>query len=253
MEFFPQSPSFHRFLAGPRDPVSSANVLGVLHNPNQHGDGVEVEVSLGHALPVLLLNGGGENPVLVGIEAGAFARFGLQVLERELINTDWIFTVPALWPREWGWVRFRYYHASSHMGDEYARRFEDSGVNFSRDAADLFALYRATPLLEVYGGIRFGYNVHPEESGRWVLRGGVEVEAPEAGQSLLPYVAADLEWDEDTAPDARLDVRAGFWLPPVADERILQLALGFLTGPSPLGQFQLGSTTQISLTLQGYF
>ena len=63
----------------------------------------------------------------MGIEAAAFARFGLQVLGRELIATDWVFAVPVVWHRAGGWIRFRYYHTSSHMGDEYARRFEDPG------------------------------------------------------------------------------------------------------------------------------
>ena len=253
-EWLPQSPSFPRFLAGPRDPVSSASLLGVLDNPDQHGPGAEVEVALGNSLPVLLLlRGEDESPLLLGIEAGVFARFGLQVLERELISTDWYFAVPALWPKEWGWIRFRYYHSSSHMGDEYIRRFEDPGVNFSRDAADLFAYHETNEFLGVYGGIRYGYNVHPEGSGQFVLRGGAELESPERGQALLPYLAADLEWDEDTTPDVRLDLRAGFWLPRVADRRKLRLALGFLIGPSPMAQFQQGNTTQVSIGLQGYF
>ena len=138
------------------------------------------------------------------------------------------------------------------MGDEYSRRFEDPGINFSRDAADLFAYYQATTVLAAYGGIRFGYNVHPEESGRWVLRGGFEVEAVEKGEGILPYLAADLEWDEDTTPDVRLDLKAGFWLPPIGGERSLRLSAGVLTGPSPLGQFQQGTTTQLALTLQGF-
>ncbi|MBT8396576.1 MAG: DUF1207 domain-containing protein [Gemmatimonadetes bacterium] len=253
-EFFPAGATLPRFLAGPRDPISSFGILGVLRNPNQHGDGVEVEVSFGHALPVLLFRGEAGAPrVLLGLEAGVFARFGLQVLERELIATDWYFMVPAVWPKDWGWVRFRYYHSSSHMGDEYSRRFEDLGVNFSRDAADLFAYYRASEAVGIYSGFRYSYNVHPEESGRLVLRAGAEAQARERGQGLRPYVAADLEWDEDTTPDLRLDVKIGAWLPQVRGRRTLRLALGALWGPSPLGQFQYETTTQIFLGLQGYF
>ena len=87
-----------------------------------------MEVSIGTTLPILLLSDGlGSGPVVVSIEAAAFARFGLQVLERELIAADWIFAVPVVLHRDGGWFRFRYYHTSSHMGDEYARRFDDSG------------------------------------------------------------------------------------------------------------------------------
>ncbi len=252
-EFLPGDATLPRLLAGPRDPVASAAVLGVLQNPNQHGDGVEVEVSLGHALPVLLFRSPeGAPTLLLGVEAGVFARFGLQVLERELIGTDWYFMIPAVWPKEWGWVRFRFYHTSGHMGDEYARRFEDAGVNFARDAGDLFAYYRAGDRVGIYGGFRFSYNVHPEESGKLALRGGLEVQARDRGDGIRPYAAADFEWDEDTTPNVRVDAKVGFWLPPVRGERKLRVAFGALWGPSPVGQFQHGTTTQLSLGLQGY-
>jgi hypothetical protein len=225
-----------------------------MENPNEHGSGVEVEVSFGHALPLLLFREPNGDPrVLVGLEAGVFARFGLQVLERELIASDWYFMVPALWPKEWGWIRFRYYHSSSHMGDEYVRRFEDAGVNFSRDAADFLAFYRTRPWLGIYGGVRFAYNVHPEESGQLVLRTGVELQRVDSGNGMLPYMAVDIEFDEDTAPDIRFDVKTGLWLPPVRGARSIRMALGILWGPSPLGQFQTGTTTQVSLGLEGFF
>ncbi len=207
---------------------------------------------MGHSLPVFLWTGEDpDRPLVVGIEAGVYARFGLQVLERELVATDWYFAVPAVWYRNGGWIRFRYFHSSSHMGDEYARRFDDPGVNFSRDAADLFLFSEISEEVGAYGGVRFGYNVKPEESRRWVVRGGVQREWPEAGQPLRPYLAGDLEWDEN-AKDPRLDLRVGMWLPQREGRRSLRLNLGFLTGPSPLGQFQGGRTTQISFGLFGH-
>jgi hypothetical protein len=114
-------------------------MLGVTENPNAHGSGVEVEVSLGFTLPVLVLGEVAGGTVVGGLEAAVFGRFGLQVLERELTASDWIFATPVYWLGESGWLRFRYYHSSSHIGDEYARRFEDPGVNFVRDAAEVLA------------------------------------------------------------------------------------------------------------------
>ena len=95
---FPPRSLMPDLLAGPRDPRTSATLLGVPRNPNAHGPGVEGEVSIGFTLPVLLLSKAeAENPVVLGIEAAVFARFGLQVLERELIATDWLFAVPVVW------------------------------------------------------------------------------------------------------------------------------------------------------------
>ena len=62
-----------------------------------------MEVSIGTTLPVLLFPGkNGRGPLVVGIEAAVFARFGLQVLERELIASDWVFAVPVVWHRDRG-------------------------------------------------------------------------------------------------------------------------------------------------------
>jgi hypothetical protein len=238
-------------LGGPRDPTTAASALYVGSNPNDHGAGVEAEVALGATVPVFLLSGTPEErPVVVGLEAGVFARFGLQVLERELIATDWVFAVPIYWHRDWGWFRFRYYHSSSHMGDEYARRFEDPGINFSRDAAEILAFKVLGGGGGIYGGARYAYNVHPEESRRWVLRTGVQADAKETLGFLQPFLAGDVEWDQD-ADGARFEMTVGTWLPKVAGRRALRLGVVLLTGPSPLGQFNGRHTLHIGLTVRG--
>lgn len=248
---FPDRSLMPALLAGPRDPSTSASFFFVGPNPNAHGRGVEAEVSIGTTLPVLLLGGNpGGGRVVAGIEAGAFARFGLQVVERELIASDWVFAFPVIWNRKGGWLRFRYYHTSSHMGDEYSRRFQDPGVNFSRDGAEILSFHSLSSALGAYGGVRYSYNVHPEESKRWVLRVGAQMEAPERGGRFLPFAAADLEWDQDVGGN-RIEVRAGTWLPEVGGRRAVTLALVFLSGTSPLGQFNGLATTQVGLGLRG--
>ena len=49
----------------------------------------------------------------------------------------------------------------------------------------------------------------------------------------------------------RVEVRVGTWLPKVDDRRALRVSVVVLTGPSPLGQFGFGETTQIGFSLQG--
>jgi hypothetical protein len=253
-ELFPERSLLPRLLVGAREPVTSASLLGVVRSPNELGVGPEAEVSLGGVLPVVVF-GQREGPshVTVGIEAAVYARFGLQILERELIATDWIFAVPVVWHRRWGWARFRYYHSSSHLGDEYSRRWGEPGVDFSRDAADLLAFYKAPAGVGFFGGLRFAYNVKPEDSRRWVVRGGGQWEAAEAGHLFRPFVAVDLEWDQDAGGDPRFSLNGGSWLWPVEGHRALRLVLGLLAGPSPLGQFQGERTTQFSLGLVGHF
>lgn len=249
---FPDRSLMPTLLAGSRDPVTSATLLAVSRNPNAHGRGIEAEVSLGATFPILLLAGEPtRNPLVVGVEAAVFARFGLQVLERELIASDWLFAIPVIWHRDKGWIRLRYYHSSSHMGDEYTRRFDDPGINFSRDAGELFVFHRPLDVLGVYAAARYGVNVHPEESKRWVLRTGGQLQAREDGGSFRPFAAADVEWDEEAGGRPRVEVRVGAWIPKMGNRRVFRLSLSLLTGPSPLGQFHGLPTTQFGLSFHG--
>ena len=133
----------------------------------------------------------------------------------------------------------------------YARRFEFPGINFSRDSGDLFYFHQTGETSGIYGGVRYSYNPHPQESKRWVVRGGAQAEAPELGRPFRPFAAADVEWDQEAGVPARLELRAGVWLPEIGGRRVMRLSLGYLTGPSPLGQFHGLQTTQFGISLQG--
>ena len=186
-------------------------------------------------------------------EAAAFARFALQVLQRELVATDWVFAVPLIWHHQSGWTRVRFYHSSSHMGDEYSRRFGDAGVDFSRDALEVLSFRRPFQRMGAWAGVRYGYNVKPEDDRRWILRFGAQLEAlPDAGL-FLPFLAADAELDQEAGMRPRVEVRAGAWLPRLGDRRAIRISLVALNGPTPLGQFGFRPTTQIGLSLQGSF
>jgi len=92
---FPDRALLPALFAGPRDPVAKGEFVFVTDNPNAFGDGVEVELSLGIALPILRLAGHStSDAVVLGVEGAAFARFGLQVIEREMIATDWYLPYP---------------------------------------------------------------------------------------------------------------------------------------------------------------
>ena len=249
---FPPRSLIPGLLAGPRDPLTSATLLGMVRNPDAHGTGVEAELSIGSTLPVFLLAGEPEKrPLVIGLEAVVYARFALQVLERELVATDWIFAVPVVWHHDRGWTRFRYYHTSSHMGDEYNRRFGDPGVNFSRDALEILAFREPIKSLGVWAGVRYGYNVKPEDDGRWVLRAGGQMETRPDSGLFLPFFSTDLEWDQEAGMQPRIEVRLGSWLPKVGDRQAIRLSLLVLTGPTPMGQFRFRPTTQVGLSLQG--
>ena len=241
-------PTLH---AGPRDPVTKAELPLVTNNPSLMGDGIEAELALGVTLPLYVVAGDAlDRSLVVGVEGGVFARFALQLTERELVNSDWVFAVPIVWRHGEHWLRLRYYHTSSHLGDEYSRRFEVSGFNFARDAVELLGYARLLPLIGAYAGSRWAYTVHPEESGRWVARGGVQLGDPDGPGLLLPFGSVDVELDDDNDWSPRWYVKAGAWVSNIGGRRAIRLNLGFLTGPSPLGQFRGTRTTQWSLGIE---
>ncbi len=245
---FPDRGLFPFLIAAPRDPVAKGALVHADPNPTRYGPGMAGEVAVGATLPVLLLSGSSQADALVmGMEAGAFARFSFQVVERELVNTDWVFSVPVVWHHGPGWVRLRYYHTSSHLGDEYGRRYDEDGVNFSRDALDLTALARLWPALSAYAGAFRSVNSHPEERGLWGAHGGVELD-PSHRRIWGPFAAADLQMEEGADWEPRVAVQAGLWLPAV-NRRPLRVALELIAGPSPLGQFNGRTTRQLGLAL----
>lgn len=245
---FPERALLPMLFAGPRDPVSRADLVVVTDNPDSLGSGVEAEVALGAGIPVFLLAGDSESNALVaGVEAAVFGRFGFQVTERPLINTDWVFAVPIVWHRGPHWVRLRYFHTSSHLGDEYAQRFEVEAVNFSRDAVDAMGWVQPVSALGAYVGVRYAYSVHPEASRRWAVRAGTQLGSARGDAFVLPFGSLDVELDQDVAWEPRVYVQAGVWLPPISGRRLGRIGAGLLTGPSPMGQFQGLRTTQITV------
>jgi hypothetical protein len=136
---------------------------------------------------------------------------------------------------------------SAHLGDEYIARFDAEVGDYSRDAADFTAFYQATPTFGMYGGGNWGFNVHPDGSGRLLLRGGVQAKARNSGRPFRPYGAADVQWAQDNLWEPRLNVQLGVRLPDIAGRRSLRLAVEFLAGPSPQGQFRAENVRHLTL------
>lgn len=249
---FPDRALMPDLLAGPRDPVIKGMLVYGDPAPTLYGPGLSAEVAIAGTVPVLLLHGSGpSNAVVLGMEAAAFAQFSFAVVTRELVGTDWVFAVPLLVRRGGHWLRLRYYHTSSHLGDEYQRRYGPSSINWARDGVDA-TLYIAPPPLAgwgvgVYGGGLLSLNSHPESRATWRLRGGMEVD-PGVRRPWRPYGALDIEREDGNAVGWRTTLQLGLWLPPV-NRRPLRLAVERLTGPSPMGQFVNRETSRVGLGL----
>lgn len=245
---FPDAALLPTLNSGARDPATQGQVVHTWDNPTAYGPGPAGEVAISAAVPVVRIAGSStQDALVVGLEGAAFARFSFQVIERELVNTDWIFAAPLVWHRGEHWLRLRYYHTSSHLGDEYQRRFGPSSINFSRDGADVTGYARPLPGLGFYGLLFASVNSHPEEEWLWEGRGGIEYD-PHHGRMWRPFLTADIHVEEGTGWEPRVTLETGLWMPRIRT-RPLRLALELLHGPSPMGQFREHRAGQVALGL----
>lgn len=244
---FPNGASLPQTRAGPLEPRLAARLVLSFRSPTRFGEVIEGETAIGASVPVLRIAGDRHGGMaLLGAEAGVVARFNLQTPDRDLISSDWVFTVPVILQRDGHWLRARYYHTSAHLGDEYMQRFEVERVPYSRDALETLGYWRAAAWLGLYAGGRWSFRVDPPEHDRYSVRGGVELEDPSA-KPLRLFVAADLELDQHVDWRPRLDARLGVWVTPAAAHPSARIEIGIITGPPYQGQFADGRATVATL------
>ncbi|MBJ7450023.1 MAG: DUF1207 domain-containing protein [Parachlamydiales bacterium] len=95
----------------------------------------------------------------VGIEGCVFAVFSFEPEETELVNADYFVSIPFTYAVDkWSW-RFRIWHLSSHLGDEYMEQNPNAPrYNLSKEVVDVFASYQINQAIRAYAGA--GYIIH---------------------------------------------------------------------------------------------
>jgi hypothetical protein len=117
----------------------------------------------------------------LSIDGAAWGYFE-QNSEQELINTDYYVGIPISYAFDDWSFRLRYYHMSSHLGDEYmVSNPTVTRLNPSMEALDFLASRYINSSWRVYGGL--GYIIRSDSSfplDKMYLEGGVECRPPEA-------------------------------------------------------------------------
>jgi hypothetical protein len=245
--FLPQRAYLPRLYAGYREPITAAKGVFVTQSPHLFGELLEGEADFGASFPLYLMAGSSlEDGFVFGVEAGIFSRWNMETREKDLIATDWIFAIPFVLHRGDHWLRFRYFHTSAHMGDEYIKVFEVPRVDFTRDELELVGLLQAHELLGVYAGGSWVLRRDPPDMKRWNLRGGLQFEAQQLNGGR-PYAAVDVQLDEDDAWKPQLTIHAGFHFFGADRARGIRLISEFFTGPAWQGQFYTENTTYFTL------
>lgn len=114
---------------------------------DQFGAEREADVTVGEDFPVVLLRRG-PRPITLGFGVQVTGRFSLDDSKSALISNDWqvgfnVHADLAAWELD-----FQVYHESSHLGDEYIKRFQARRIDWTREVVALWVGYRV-------GGFRF--------------------------------------------------------------------------------------------------
>lgn len=209
--WFPDTTAFMPLLAAPREAALRGGLvladrpglddgrLAAEEDPAPFVDGdfagrnLEAEVALGLQVPVFLLRR--ESPsgpsMVLEFELGTFSRFFMESRQFDLINVDYRVGLPvtAGWR---GWEgRLGLRHVSSHLGDDFIRRFGVGERQVSLDGVELLVARWIGELARGYLGGEANFHANPDVE-RTAVVGGLEVDPGrrDGGEAAVwPYAA----------------------------------------------------------------
>lgn len=239
---FPDDALFCPLLADPKEPRSFISGLHSSFRSAIGGEDVDVTVGavgIGDGIGLFRSGSGTSNGIQLGLDAAVFAQFDLGTSSYDLINADYVVGLPLTIRYAGFGARLRFYHQSSHLGDEFLLRSETpERENLSFEALQII-LSQEFGLLRVYAGGELLFNREPEDLAAKVAQAGIELR-PSAAR-VRWVAAADAKSSEEQDWKVAISARTGFELAAGggADHpgRVWALLGEFYAGPSPYGQF----------------
>ena len=183
----------------------------------------------------------------VGLLTGVFAQFNLDEKNAALINTDFNVGLPLSW-RSGNWsARLRYYHQSSHLGDEFLGSHpEIKPSSFILEEAEGILSYDYR-WLRLYGGAAVLVHREPSTIDRTRAQWGFEARAPAIRTRILepflkhlvvtPMVSGDFKSHEELGWIINTNVVGGFEWSRTGSRRRFRILATYFHGHNPYGQF----------------
>ena len=192
----------------------------------------------------------------IGIQGGIFSIFDFGAPSSDLVNADYLGGLTFSYALDSLVFLARFFHQSSHLGDEYLLNNEVDRINFSFEALDVMLSYVPRPWARVYGGTAVIVRVEPSDLDRWSLQAGAEVR-PLTSTTNVPVqllMALDLKsWQQnDWVPD--VSIIAGATLDPIGESSYrVDFLIRYYIGRSPNGQFFTERIQTLGPAVQLYF
>jgi hypothetical protein len=249
-ENFPAGDVFKPLLADPLEPRNFISVIAVDHEKWQSTLG-----SVGLGMNFGFRRWDGARPGdgwQVGLYAAFNSQFDLEENSFPLINTDYRVGLPVTYRSGDFSARARFFHQSSHLGDEFLLNFNTpERVDLSVEVID-FAVARDLGNWRPYAGAMYIVHRTPAD----LKRGGVQAGVEYAGRNTV-FLGGRLVGGIDVRALEETDWRAGVsakvgleYGRPAPDRRGMKVMLEFFDGPAPFGQFYRDMMTYYGIGMQ---
>lgn len=254
IEAFPENDVFRPLLADPKQPQFFATYQALrVRNPalrSNLGSSVNIgSVGFGENFGLVGRRNGCDG-WQVGILAGVFAQFNLDASSADLINADYVVGFPISWRKDLFSARVRFFHQSSHLGDEFV--LGNPGLareNLSFEEVEpIVSLDTPGGWGRIYGGGGYMLSREPNSLDRLKAQWGVELRGPAfhwtgleravtGSLAMTPVFGADFKAFEEMNWVVSSNVVAGVEWFRAGGSRRVRLMVNYYNGFTPFGQF----------------
>ncbi len=254
-EWFPPDDLFRPLLADPKQPQFFA-LWQSIQSRNERTTANIGSVGIGENFGFFTRRQGC-NGWQISLLTGIFAQFDLDTSNSALINVDFNVGVPLTW-RHGNWsARIRFYHQSSHIGDEFLGAnpgFQSIGLQY--EEVDMIVSYDVRRWLRLYGGGAVLVNRQPSTIDRLTGQWGFEARTPTPmGRSHVfgllsnpilfsPLLTADFKSVEEQSWYINTNVLMGFDMSRAGTFKRLRILFNYYHGYNPYGQFFYSQKTE---------
>jgi hypothetical protein len=236
-ETFPTGNLFRPLLADPKQAQFFASIDRFKSSGKRY---TMASVGFGETFGLYRFFGSREGDGLqLSVEGALFAQFNLNTTSYDLINADYTIGIPVTYRYGDNSLRFRIYHQSSHLGDEFLQSLNPpERVNLSYEAIDLI-YSREWRGWRVYGGGEYLVHKEPADLKPMSAHWGIEFRG---SKPLVwngrPIAGVDMKSFEEHNWAINTSVKAGLEFGhPNPGQRRLRLMAEWYKGFDPRGQF----------------
>jgi hypothetical protein len=236
-ETFPTGNLFRPLLADPKQPQFFASIDGFKSSGKRY---TMASVGFGETFGIYRFFGSRERDGLqLSVEGALFAQFNMNTPSYDLINADYTIGIPITYRYGDNSLRFRIYHQSSHLGDEFLQGLNPpERVNLSYEAIDLI-YSREWRGWRVYGGGEYLIHKEPGNLKPMSAHWGIEYRG---SKPLVwngrPIAGVDMKSFEEHKWAINTSVKAGLEFGhPNPGQRRLRVMAEWYKGFDPRGQF----------------